>query len=137
MQPAALRDPAYPRQLAFPLVLVPALVAVLVVGQLQYGLLTDDDDAFATVVIVCAFVVPFVPIAIALQSAWIRVAGSVFAFAVGVVALVAVPWAVDRAIADDPSSTAPVIHVYDPVLDTLAVLLAVGVAVLARRLARP
>jgi hypothetical protein len=130
------------REAAFQLVLPPALLAVVIVGQAQYHIFTSSQDGLASnlfwaLVVVPVFMIPFVPIAIALHANWIGLAAAVVALVAAVVALVAVPWAVEAAIADDPSSTGGLIHIYDPVLMTLAVAIVTGIGVAVRRISHP
>jgi hypothetical protein len=127
------------REAAFQLVLLPALLAVVIVGQAQYHIFTSSDDGLAgnllwALFVVPVFVIPFVPVAIALHADWIGLGGAVVAFAAAVVSLVAIPWAVERAIANDPSSTAGLIHFYDPFLMTLDVAIVTGIVVAVRRI---
>jgi hypothetical protein len=119
-------------------VLVPAAAAVLAIGQARYDLFTAHQagvlaHAAWVLIVTGMFVVPFLPIAITLYEGWIGRATFVAAMSTGLLALVAVPWAVDRAIRFDTNSTAPLIHIYDPLLVMVAVgaVLAFGVA--ARR----
>jgi hypothetical protein len=135
---ARVKDPEWRRSVAHPLVLYPATAIVIVVGTAEYGLLSLDDGLvfgliWATL-LVAVFVVPFIPIAMALRAGWIGAIGGGFAFVAGTAAaLLAVPWLVDRSIANDSSSTASLIHVYDPVLDTVAVGAVLLVTAIARR----
>jgi hypothetical protein len=137
---ARIKDPDRRRAVAFPLVLYPATAIVIVVGAVAYGLLTFDDGLISgliwAVLLVAAFVLPFVLIALALETGRVGAIGAGSGFVAGTAALLAVPWLVDRVIANDTSSTASLIQIYDPVLDTVAVVAVLLVAAVARRFRR-
>jgi hypothetical protein len=139
---SALGDSTRRREAAFQLVLPSALLAVVIVGQAQYHIFTSSDDGLTgnllwALFVVPFFVIPFVPVAIALHADWIGLAGAVVAFAAAVVSLVVIPWAVERAIANDPSSTAGLIHFYDPFLMTFGVAVVNGLSAAVRRIRHP
>jgi hypothetical protein len=129
-------------QVVFPVVLVPGVVAVSIAGQVQYDLFTDEgsslwSNVFTAVFVVCVFAAPFMLIAIFLVDGLVGTLASLVAFAIGVAGLVVVPWLVEKAIEDDPSSTASLAHMWDPVLITILVgvvlFTAWGLEALARR----
>jgi hypothetical protein len=120
------------------MVLYPGLVAVVIATVLygQLSLSSGLGGLIWAIFVVAVFLMPFVPIAIALRAGWIETFGYVFGLVVAVASLAVVPWGVDRIIAGDSSSTAGLLHLYDPALDTLAVTAAIGAAALARRVHR-
>jgi len=114
----------------FAAVLVPAVIAVSIVGYFEYELF---DDLASAIFLVAIFTIPFVPIALALLEGAIGPIAALVAFATGAASLVVVPWLVEKSVENDPSSTAGLVHLWDPVLMTGAVGLVILVAWLLRR----
>jgi hypothetical protein len=110
------------RELLFPAVLLCAITASAIIGQVQYDVFTDEDSSAGFgVFLVILFAVPFVPIAICLVTESVGLMGGLIAFGSGVAALILVPWLMDKSIAGDDSSTAGLVHIWDPVLDAIVV----------------
>jgi hypothetical protein len=90
------------------------------------------DSVF--VVLVCLWwSLPFIAVAAAIadgNSTWMS---TVAALAVGIGGTIEVPRWVQSSIEDDPSSTAVLIHVYDPLLVALAVGVIFGIDFMIRR----
>lgn len=76
---------------------------------------------------------PFVVVAVAVLEGHLGRAGTAAATCLSIIALVLVPPAVDRSIENDPSSTAGLIHIWDPVLMSLAPACVIGVSWLRAR----
>ena len=125
-------------------VLVPAGVVVAIAGYV-FGFFSvvgetgfDDDAAsvaldvffavWAAAMFLLIFAAPFAIIAAFLVNGRVGSRAAVIAFVVGAVALVAVPWLVQKSIEGDESSTAGLIHIWDPLLVALAILAALGIA---------
>jgi hypothetical protein len=125
------------RELLFPAVLVCGLAVSSIVGQVQWEIFTDEDSSTGSALfLVILFAAPFVPIAICLLTESVGVLGGVLAFATGVAALVLVPWLMDKSIEGDDSSTAGLVHLWDPVLDAVLVGVALLIAWGLRRARR-
>jgi hypothetical protein len=73
---------------------------------------------------------PFILVSIAILEAHIGARTAVIATVVATAALLIVPRAVERSIEDDPSSTASLLHIYDPVLMALPVGAVIGISML-------
>jgi hypothetical protein len=118
-----------------------AAVAVLVVGvALQWSWVADifsdvlsDPLSILGLVVVVYFALPFIAVAAAIADGQASLAANAVALGIAVAGTVLVPRFVDESIKDDPSSTAALAHLWDPLPTTLAVGVIFGMDYLVRR----
>jgi hypothetical protein len=100
-----------------------ALVAIAISGLGQFGLPSREDvlPPIGLIFILVWIGLPFVPVVVAASHSRTNNLTVGIAFAVAVACTFIVHRVVENAIEDNPSSTAALAHIYDPVIGCLAV----------------
>jgi hypothetical protein len=112
------------------------IVAVGVVGAVQYEWFQESDGVSFYVFAWVLFAAPFLGISGFYLAGIIGKTAVILGTLAGLAALEVGPLLVDRSIEDDPSSTAGLIHLWDPFLNSFVVSCAVALGVGLEALAR-
>ena len=90
-------------------------------GWVIFGLSRDRWAVLAIVILTVWLLAPFIPVAAALADGEANRAAIAFSFVVATAGTALMPTLTDEAIKNNPSSTAVLVHLYDPVPVVLAV----------------
>lgn len=116
------------------------LVTGFIVSQRSWGWIGfqffGDPFTFLAILLLSGWLMAaFVPVALAIADGGFTRIGTAFAFVVAVAGTFLVPILTSASIENDPSSTAVLIHLYDPLPVILAVGLVFGLDYLSRQFA--
>ena len=129
---------------AFSVVLVPAVVAVAVIGYVHFDIDPRQPDpngdsfayqALGMLILLAVFCAPFVLISICLVEGFVGAITAAVAFTVGLIAVVAVPRWAEQQIEEDPGPLSPAIHLLDPVLVMAATIVVLAIGWVIRHIA--